>query len=37
MLRDGLVLHDKEKIKAQDWVASVRRRAEKEPFGQQLM
>lgn len=36
-LRDGLVFHDKEKVKAQDCVASVRRWAAKDPFGQQLM
>ena len=36
-LRDGLVFHDKEKVKAQDCVASVKRWAMKDPFGQQLM
>src|ERR1700687_4660578 len=36
-LRDGLVFHDKEKVKAQDCVMSVKRWAMKDPFGQQLM
>ncbi len=36
-LRDGLVFHDKEKVKAQDCVTSVKRWATKDPFGQQLM
>jgi len=36
-LRDGLVWHDKEKVKAQDCVMSVKRWAVRDPFGQQLM
>ena len=36
-LRDSLVFHDKEKVRAADCVASVKRWAIKDPFGQQLM
>jgi peptide/nickel transport system substrate-binding protein len=36
-LRDSLLFHDKEKVLAQDCVASIRRWAAKDPFGQQLM
>ena len=36
-LRDGLVFHDNEKVRAQDCVMSVKRWATKDPFGQQLM
>ena len=36
-LRDGLVFHDREKVKAQDCVLSIRRWASRDPFGQQLM
>ena len=36
-LRDGLVFHDKEKVKAQDCVVSIQRWAVKDPFGQQMM
>jgi peptide/nickel transport system substrate-binding protein len=36
-LRDGLVFHDKVKVRAQDCVMSVRRRPAKNPFGQQMM
>ena len=36
-LRDGLLFHDKEKVRAQDCVASIKRWAMKDPFGQQLM
>jgi peptide/nickel transport system substrate-binding protein len=36
-LRDGLVFHDKEKVKAQDCVTSIKRWAAKDPFGQQLI
>jgi peptide/nickel transport system substrate-binding protein len=36
-LRDGLVFHDKEKVKAQDCVVSIKRWAMKDPFGQQLV
>lgn len=36
-LRDGLLFHDQEKVRAVDCIASVRRWAVKDPFGQQLM
>jgi peptide/nickel transport system substrate-binding protein len=36
-LRDGLVFHDKEKVRAQDCVMSVLRWAARDPFGQQMM
>jgi peptide/nickel transport system substrate-binding protein len=36
-LRDGLMFHDKEKVLARDCVASIKRWAAKDPFGQQLL
>lgn len=36
-LREGLVFHDGEKVRAQDCAASVRRWASRDSFGQQLM
>ncbi len=37
MLRDGLVFHDGDKVRAQDCVTSIVRWGARDPFGQQLM
>jgi peptide/nickel transport system substrate-binding protein len=36
-LRDGLLFHDNEKVRAIDCTTSINRWAQKDPFGQQLM